>query len=707
MNAENVRRVIAAARLVPVGPVVPTTIAGMIVTQVVQIWVMLAQAMMETETAPMQNNNFSKDDTTTWALPKGAIARLGRGTVMDIAFSPDSEFLAVATKIGVWHYELTSMKPIALWETERGMVSTISFSPNGQQIITGDADGVVKIWDMQKRQLLLKIEEKTWHNRIIRSVLSPDGQYLAVSRANSFTVSVWCAKTGMAIADFNIEAPAPYSGTYRPVCFSPDSQLLAYMSGENTISVIHLETGASCLHFTIDSGRVNHLVFSPCGQFLVAGVPKRAASRVHVWNVQEGTPEATLFEYGGYLVIPIYSPGGTLQVADVHEDKVIIWDAHRQEKLGTFEHRGTHTQAARFSADGQQFAIAGGRDFQVWQAGTPQVISPPTHLYPANSVRFFQNDKTLLSGYTGGSGIVFWDVAEKVVQHTLPTNAKSYYLRGNISLSPDEKFLATSWLKTIEIWDITFGTRLSKITENQQISAVAFSPTGKHFVSATEAGELYVWDTQQWEKQDAFKGQHTGWIQSLVFRPDGKQLVSLSREDKTVRIWDFETRDFIALLPLVPSLDADVYKGDVNENEHALRAASKRRTSGDTGPIRDIAFSPCGTRIVGGLTYEIRFWDATTYKTEMVLLLPHRCRQPFTLAFSPCGRYLASGSWWAWTQKVSIRLWEVSTGENIATLWGHSTDVQSLAFSPDGSLLASGGYDGTILLWDMESVIDS
>ncbi|MCG9127038.1 hypothetical protein JT359_05485 [Candidatus Poribacteria bacterium] len=64
------------------------------------------------------------------------------------------------------------------------------------------------------------------------------------------------------------------------------------------------------------------------------------------------------------------------------------------------------------------------------------------------------------------------------------------------------------------------------------------------------------------------------------------------------------------------------------------------------------------------------------------------------------GRYLASGSWWQGTQKVSIRLWDIHNGENIHTFWGHTTDVQDLAFSPDATLLASGSFDGTILLWD-------
>ena len=56
-------------------------------------------------------------DVTTWELPEGAIARLGRGILADLAFSPDGASLAVATTIGCWLYELPTMKPIALLAT--------------------------------------------------------------------------------------------------------------------------------------------------------------------------------------------------------------------------------------------------------------------------------------------------------------------------------------------------------------------------------------------------------------------------------------------------------------------------------------------------------------------------------------------------------------------------------------------------------------
>ena len=73
------------------------------------------------------------------------------------------------------------------------------------------------------------------------------------------------------------------------------------------------------------------------------------------------------------------------------------------------------------------------------------------------------------------------------------------------------------------------------------------------------------------------------------------------------------------------------------------------------------------------------------------------------IEISPCGQYLVSGeNWKLGVEKVPVRLWDIRTGENIATFLGYPTDIQCLAFSPDSIPLASSGFDHTIPLWNLK-----
>ena len=648
-------------------------------------------------------------DATAWNLPKGAIARLGRGIIADLAFSPDGESLVVATTMGCWLYELPSMRPIALWETERGMVSTISLSPNGKWIAASNWDGIIKVWETETQGCTAKIQG--WHRHTSQLAFSADSQYLAASGNDYGDVYVWDAKTGMHVASFRGGNPlkkGQRSPDHFPVCFSPNEQSLAYVSGRIALVVRHIETKE---HMALlkhsPRKRIQGLAFSPCGRFLAVGSQNTSTNRqnteLQVWDIDKETLEMNDSDYGGDKLIPAYSSDGTLRVANLYKDKVVLWEASRREELDTFEYRDSARKTFRFSFDGQQFAIATEYEMRVWHADTPPtVVSHLEHTRMVRTLFFMQGDKTLVSGYGGKSGIVFWDVADKRALRTLRT---SY---GRCALSACEEMLATTVGEngeTIEILSVASGTPITTLTKHKQtVTALTFSPTCEHLVSGDQKGNLYVWTVDSWRELREFIG-HTGEITAMVFHPNSSQVVTTSH-DRTIRVWNFENGEQLASLPIEVESNVSLYRGD----QRQIRRIFNHLTPGSSHTLArpPITFSPSGDIIAGGLQREIRLWDAITHETRMVIIPPDSCQKPNVLIFSPCGRYLVSGSWWQEGQeKVSIRLWEVSTGENIATLWGHPTDIQDLAFSSDGALLASGSFDGTILLWDTKQIIDT
>ena len=657
-------------------------------------------------------------DVTTWELPEGAIARLGRGVIRDITLSRHGNFFAVATHIGAWIYELGTMSPVALLETERGMVSKVVLSEDGQWIATSNWDCIIKVQEIETQKCVAKIQG--WHGGTSRLAFSPNSQYIAASGNGYGDIYVWCTETGKHVVSFKVEGKpkeAELKGRERfPTCyplrFSPDGQLLAYVSGRASLSVRHIETKGRFARIipypkVPRTGFVSDLAFSPCSQFLAASIQDlntRENIEVQVWNLDKETLETTNTDYNGTRVIPAYSSESALQVADVYKDKAVIWDMTKGEKLDTIQYQAS-PEAACFSTNGQQFAIVTSREMVVWCADNTATVTPiPEPSNVPDSLFFSQSGKVLVSKYWGeGKGrIVFWDVLQRqVTPPPIPPRSSGK----KCALSPCGELLGLigESTQTLEVWNITSGTMITELTGHQSfITTVVFSPSGEHLVSGDVDRKLTVWSVQRWEKQHSLIANGRGnSMRSASFHPSGKQFVTSVRTGP-VDLWDVESGEHLGSPSVDFTLaDASLYKGDVREIQRRYKQKSKMRW------LYSVKFSPCGTLIAGGLWGEIRLWDAVTLEPRMGMILPESCCRVGVLVFSPCGQYLASGSWWNKTDKVSIRIWEIATGENVHTFWGHPTDIQNLAFSSDGELLASSSYEGTILLWDMKPFIYS
>ena len=650
-----------------------------------------------------QETGINNTDVTTWGLPEGAIARLGRGRVERLKFSPDGKYLAVGTWIGLWWYELATMKPIALWETERGMVSALEFSSDGALLATGNSNGGIKVWDVQNHHCLAKMQRMGQFDWASHLVFSPDGQRLASSGGKYDAVYVWHLETGEQIAKFTVdeELQPRHRPIGIPITFSPDGRCLLGATPENTFSVWDIETGERLAYLTGHSFPVSVLFFSPCGEFVTSvdqnsNLCKWKANKL---SANKPIPVVPSLPKAINWVQYIYSSDSVLLAATVSGTTITISEVEHNRKIATLVHKEV-IKKVHFSQTGSQLAITGTDTIQIWNIGESAPQSPAIrgHTSVCGSVKFSPDGQTLAAGYWSGD-IHLRDVQELKLQTTF--RCEGLDMIRSIDFSPcGNKLAATSYDKIVRIWNLEKpdASPAELIGHQTYLYALAFSPKGDLLVSADSNGVLGVWDVQDDYKLQMFT-EETDWIWSIAFSPDGKYLVS-AHEEKRAQLWDIESGEQITELSMIHPRDTAKYKGDDRRIQGRLKSLEEGWEYRATP--EPIAFSPDGTLIAGGVFRELRLWDATTYETRMVICLPHGCQRAEALTFSPCGRYLVSGASWQGTDKVSIRLWEVATGENIATFWSHPTDIQSLAFSPDGSVLASASFDGTILLWDMK-----
>jgi WD40 repeat protein len=210
----------------------------------------------------------------------------------------------------------------------------------------------------------------------------------------------------------------------------------------------------------------------------------------------------------------------------------------------------------------------------------------------------------------------------------------------------------------------------------RNVSSVAFSSSGREqqlLASGSRDRTVRLWDPNTRECVAVLQG-HIDWVTSVAFSADSRLLVSAS-EDQTVRLWDVVERR--AASPV------DVLRG------HTICVMS-------------VSFSPDGRQLASGsYDFTVRLWSVPEGVPGPVLQHPDSV---FCVAFSPVvgSNMLASGCW-----DGVVRLWDVSGIDQqqqlMRKLHGHSSWIRSITFSPDGSQLVSGSGDCTVRLWSVAS----
>jgi WD40 repeat protein len=267
------------------------------------------------------------------------------------------------------------------------------------------------------------------------------------------------------------------------------------------------------------------------------------------------------------------------------------------------------------------------------------------------------------------------------------------YATPSIALSPDGRSLVAASIgmergygleegRAITLWDVESGSLIRMISEAaERVNDAAWSPDG-HILAVASDTEFALWDTTTW--QEVYQGTPACCV---AWSPDGSYL-AIGRGSRA------EIRD-----PATGEV--------IQESGFYLGQSSNRVTA--------LTWSPAGTDLavaVGGAT---AIWNWQTNERPFVLE-PQGLMIP-SVAWSPDGTLLAvatgvtpipwpvgfSGAFFEpglWGDHNFV-VWDMATGEPLQVLYGHAAEIEAVTWSPDGTLLASGSLDGSVLIWDI------
>ncbi|QRW09432.1 Vegetative incompatibility protein HET-E-1 [Ceratobasidium sp. AG-Ba] len=247
---------------------------------------------------------------------------------------------------------------------------------------------------------------------------------------------------------------------------------------------------------------------------------------------------------------------------------------------------------------------------------------------------------------------------------------------------------------------------------NDNISCVAYSPTGECVVVGLSNGTVQIWDTFTGQLVGQPLEGHTGLVTSVAYSPDGAYIVSGS-SDKTVRIWSAQTgkqagkpleghTDWVTSVAYSPD-GAYIVSGSHDRTVRIWSAQTGKQAGkpleGHTNSVTSVAYSPDGAYIVSGSHDKtVRIWSAQTGKQAGKPLEGHTYLVT-SVAYSPDGAYIVSGS-----NDRTVRIWSAQTGKQAGKpLEGHTDWVTSVAYSPDGAYIASGSVDRTVRIWSAQT----
>jgi WD40 repeat protein len=674
--------------------------------------------------ASASGTNGTDNSVRLWDVASGQLVGqplIGhKGSVVSLSFSPDSKLLASADKDEIILWDVAALKPIGQpLKGHSGDVLSLAFSPDSKLLASSsfgvvDDDGFptkgeIYLWDVATHERTGS-PFKGHDSPVYSLAFSPDGKTLAsgggddyyVGSGRNYSIVLWNVAKGQALG----QPLLGHKNEVLSLAFSPDGKVLASGSADETVKlwdVARLKpvNNSSLLDKDHHTTKVLDVHFSRDGKTLISA------------------------DTGNHVLMrePKFSTtnGNNLTLESYFLTKEINGYVDNTRKI----------RSIAFSPDESKWAMGGCRKMVV------------------NSI--------CIEGE-----VSIWNVAARLpISHPLSEDAGIVEC---VAFSPDGKTLASGGCDVslgnicdggkVRLWDMASGqlTGQPLAAASTTVSSLAYSPDGKmlatgscgKYESGCKQGEIRLWNPETRQPISPPLIGHTNFVRMLVFSPDGKTLASSSGDN--IILWNVQNRQplgeiipghlsaFLGAKSSIESLTESIafspdgkmlassgcgklgkrtdalgertvcVEGEIRFWDVATRQLQGQPLAGHTDTITSVAFSPDGKTLAsasGSSDRTIKLWDIATRKSIGRAFMGHIAGVK-KVVFSPDGQTLASSSDGTDSKAYNILLWDVATHQAIGqALIGHTSNIQGIAFSPDGRTLASGGWDRTLLLWDL------
>jgi WD40 repeat protein len=462
--------------------------------------------------------------------------------------------------------------------------------------------------------------------------------------------------------------------------YSPDGRRFVAGGDNGVLRLYDAETGQQVGKDLVGHTKwIDGATFSPDGH-RIASVSDDLT--VRLWNADTGEPIGQpMYGHQDQVWAISFSPDGHMLASGSVDRTLRLWNADTGRPIGQPMKHPNRVISVEFSPDGRRI-VTGGADgmLRLWDVGTGQEAGPPLkgHTGDVFDVAFSPDGRRIASA--GGDGDVrLWD-ARTGLPIGVPMAARGSRVL-SVVFSPDSRRLASgSGDGAVRLWDTDTQQLLGAPMLGQRggVWTVSFSPDGTRLLSGSQDGTIRLWDVGI---RRPLIG-HIGGVSSVAVSPDGRRIASAG-DDGTVRLWDAANGRPVGT-PLIDS----------------------------SQPLSSVAFSPDGRRLaVAGADGTVGLWDAETRVRVSAPINPGQ--GPLSsVAFAPDGRRLAIGGGDPSVGVNSdhdgtVQVWDIEANRAVSPRWEHGERVNSVAFSPDGDRVVSGGNEGdntgSVRLWDATS----